>query len=144
MSLGATMAWTICMNRAGIWIVHPTLVFFTVASTIILSLSAILESFLTFDCLRVSLVGEVLPLKCKGTREYVRKTPSLPLARKWRGFTNVALHLGLNWLGNFTLIAFCCGAVAKFVPCLVASCWTSGCACYWVPVDPVYSFSRSL
>ena len=36
---------------------------------------------------------------------------------RW-GFANVALHL--NCVGNFTLLAFCCGAVAKFVPILVA------------------------
>ena len=106
MSLGATMAWTICMNRAGIWIVRPFLVFFTVASTIILSLSAILESFLTFDCLHVSLVGEVLPLKCKGTREYVRKTPSLPLAREMAGVHECGATFRFKLVGQFYSYSF--------------------------------------
>ena len=51
----------------------------------ILSLSATFEAFLTFDCLRVSLVGGVLPLKCKGTREYVREPPSFLLAQETAG-----------------------------------------------------------
>ena len=33
----------------------------------------------------VSVVLGVLPRKCKGTREYVRKPPSLPLARETAG-----------------------------------------------------------
>ena len=79
------MMGTICTNQAGVRIVRPTLVFFTVASAIILSLSEIFESFLTFDCLGVSLVGEVSSFKCKCTREYVRKPPSFPLAREMAG-----------------------------------------------------------
>ena len=70
---------------AGVWIVRLTLVVLAGTSAITLSISAIVESFLTFNCLRVSLVGGVLPLKCKGTREYVRKPPSLPLARETAG-----------------------------------------------------------
>ena len=85
MLLGATTAWTICTNRAGVWIVRPTLVVLAGTSALTLSLSTIVETYLTFDCLRVSLVGGVLPLQCKGTREYVRKPPSLPLARETAG-----------------------------------------------------------
>ena len=44
-----------------------------VASDTILSPSAMFELFLTFDVLVVSFVLGVLPCKCKGTREYVRK-----------------------------------------------------------------------
>ena len=73
------------MNRAGVWIVRPTLVVLAGTSDITLSLSAIVESYLTFGCLRVSLVGGVLPLKCKGTREYVRKPSSLSLVRETAG-----------------------------------------------------------
>ena len=74
-----------CTNRAGVWIVRPTLVVLAGMSALTLSLSAIVESSLTFDCFCVALVGGVLPLKGKGTREYVRKPPSLPLARETAG-----------------------------------------------------------
>ena len=79
------MAWTICTNRAGIWIFRPTRVCFTVVSDIILSLSEMFELFLTSGVLGVSVVLGVLPCKCKGTREYVRKPPSLPLAQETAG-----------------------------------------------------------
>ena len=77
--------WTICTNRAGVWIFRPTLVCFTVVSDITLSLLAMCGLFLTSDILGVSGVLGVCPRKCKGTREYVRKPPSLPLARKTAG-----------------------------------------------------------
>ena len=50
------------------------------------------ELFLTSGVLGVSVVLGVLHRKCKGTREYVRKPPSLPLARETAGFANAALH----------------------------------------------------
>ena len=43
------------------------------------------ELFLTFDVLVVSFELGVLPRKCKGTCEYVRKPPPLPLAREMAG-----------------------------------------------------------
>ena len=75
------------MNGAGVWIVRPTLVVLAGTPALTLSLSAIVESSLTFDCFRVALVrgGGGLPLKCKGKREYVRKPPPLPLARETAG-----------------------------------------------------------
>ena len=85
MSLGATKAWTICTKRAGVWIFRPTLVCFTVTSGTIWSLLAIFELFLTFSGLVVSFVLGVLSCKCKGTREYVRKPPPLPLAWELAG-----------------------------------------------------------
>ena len=39
----------------------------------------------TFDVLVLSVVLGVLPCKCKGTRENVRKPPLLPLARETAG-----------------------------------------------------------
>ena len=56
-----------------VWIFRPPLVCFAVASGTIWSWSAILELFLTFGGLVVSLELGVLSRKCKGTREYVRK-----------------------------------------------------------------------
>ena len=91
MSLGATKACTICTKRAGVWIFRPTLVCFTVASGTILLPSAMFELFLTFDVLGVSVELGVLPRKCKGTREYVRKPPLIPLGKR-RGSANAALH----------------------------------------------------
>ena len=82
MSLGATKAWTICTKRAVVWIFRPALVCFTVASGTIWSPLAIFELFLTFGGLVVSFELGVLSRKCKGTREYVRKPPPLPLARE--------------------------------------------------------------
>ena len=82
MSLGATKAWTICTKRAGVWIFPPTLVCFTVASGTIWSPLAIFEMFLTFGGLVVSFQLRVLTCRCKGTPEYVRKPPPLPLARE--------------------------------------------------------------
>ena len=70
-----TNAWTICTNRAGVWIFRPTLVCFTELSDMVLSLSAMLELFLTSGRLGVSFVSRVLPRNCKGTHEYVRKLP---------------------------------------------------------------------
>ena len=83
MSLGATMAWTICTNRAGVWIARPTLVFLTVASIEILSRLAIFELCPVFESFTASAAPGVLPRRCKGMREYVRK-PS-PLARDTAG-----------------------------------------------------------
>ena len=91
-ALGATKAWTICTKRAGVWIFRPTLVCFTVAPGTIWSPSAIFELFLTFDVLVVLFELGVLPRKCKGTREYVRKPPPLQLAREMAGFANAALR----------------------------------------------------
>ena len=54
------------------------------------------ELFLTSGVLGVSVVLGVLPHKCKGTREYVRKPPSLPLARETAGFANATLLYGLD------------------------------------------------
>ena len=71
MSLGATMAWTICTNRAGVWIVRPTLVFLTVASFEILLRLAIFELFPVFESFTASAAPGVLPRKCKGMREYL-------------------------------------------------------------------------
>ena len=85
MSLGATMAWTICMNRAGVWIVHLTLVFLTVAFVEILLRLAICERFLVFESITASVAPEVLPRRCKGMREYARKPPPFPLARDTAG-----------------------------------------------------------
>ena len=79
MSLGATIAWTIFTNHAEVWISRPTLVCFMVVTDIILSLSAMFELFLTSSVLGVSAVLGVLPHKCKGTRKYVHKLPSIPL-----------------------------------------------------------------
>ena len=85
MSLGATMAWTIHTNRAGVWIVCATLVFLTVASVEILSRLAIFELFPVFESFMASAAPGVLPRKCKGMREYVRKPPPPPLARDTAG-----------------------------------------------------------
>ena len=79
------MAWIICTNRAGIWIFRSIVVCFTVVFDKILSLSAMFELFLASGALGVSVVLGVLPCKCKGTREYARKPPSLPLARETTG-----------------------------------------------------------
>ena len=80
MSLGATMSWTIYTNRAGVWIVRPTLVFLTVASVEILSRLAIFEQFLVFESITASAAPEVLPRRSKGMREYVHKPPPFLLA----------------------------------------------------------------
>ena len=85
MSLGATMAWTICTNRAGVWIVRPTLVFLTVATVEILSQLTIFERFILFESITASAAPGVLPRRCKGMREYVRKPPPFPLARDTAG-----------------------------------------------------------
>ena len=84
MSLGTTKAWTICTKRAGVWISRPTLVCFMVASGTIWPL-VIFKLFLTFGGLVVSFELGDLTRKCKGTREYVRKPPPLPLARETAG-----------------------------------------------------------
>ena len=85
MSLGATMAWTICTNRAEVWIVRPTLVFHTDVSVEILSQLTIIERFLLFESITASAAPGVLPRRCKGMREYVRKPPPFPLARDTAG-----------------------------------------------------------
>ena len=85
MSLDATVAWTICTNRAGVWIVLPTLVFLMVLSVKILSRFAIFERFLVFESITASAALGVLPRRCKGMREYVRKPPPFPLARDTAG-----------------------------------------------------------
>ena len=92
MSLGATKAWTIRTKRVGVWFFRPTLVCFTVAFGTTLWPLAMFKLFLTFYVLVVSVELGVLPRKCKGTREYDRKLPLLPLARRRRGFANAALH----------------------------------------------------
>ena len=51
----------------------------------ILSLSAMLELFLASVRFGVSFVSRVLPSKCKGTCEYIRKTLSLLLVRETVG-----------------------------------------------------------
>ena len=79
------MAWTICTKRAGVWIVRPTLVFLTVASVEIFSRLAIFELFPVFESFTASAKPGVLPHKCKGMREYVRKPPPSPLARDTAG-----------------------------------------------------------
>ena len=81
-ALGATTAWTICTNRAGVCIFRPTLVCFTELSDMFLFQSAMLELFLTSGRLDVLFVSRVLPRECEGTLEYVSKPPSLPLARE--------------------------------------------------------------
>ena len=81
MSLGATMAWTVCTNRAGVWIIRLTLVFRTDVSVEILSRLPIFQRLLLFQSIRASAAPGVLPRGCKGMREYVRKPPSFPLAR---------------------------------------------------------------
>ena len=85
MSLGATMVWTICTNRAGVWIFRPTLVFRTDMSVEILSQLTIIERFLLFESITASAAPGVLPRRCKGMREYVRKPPPFPLARDTAG-----------------------------------------------------------
>ena len=85
MSLGATMAWTICTNRAGVWIIRPTLVFLTVASVEILSRLVIFERFLVIESITASAAPGVLPRRCKGMREYIRKPPQFPLVRDTAG-----------------------------------------------------------
>ena len=90
MSLGATKAWTICTKRVGVWILRPTLVCFAVASEIILSPSAMFELSL------VSVVLGVLPRQCEGTREYVCKPPSFPLARETSGVRECGATKGVN------------------------------------------------
>ena len=85
MSLGATMAWTVCTNRAGVWIFRPTLVFLTVASVEILSQLTLFERFLLFESITASAAPGVLPRRCKGMRKYVRKPPPFPLARDTAG-----------------------------------------------------------
>ena len=85
MSLGATMAWTICTNRTGVRIFRPTLVFRTDVSVEILSQLTIIERFLLFESITASAAPGVLPRRCKGMREYVRKPPPFPLARDTAG-----------------------------------------------------------
>ena len=65
---------------AGVWIAHPTLFFLTVASVEILSRLTIFERFLVFESITTSDAPGVLPRRCKGMREYVRKPPPFPLA----------------------------------------------------------------
>ena len=79
------MAWTICTNRAGVWIVRPTLVFLTFGSVEILSRLTIFERFLVFESITASAAPGVLPRRCKGMREYARKLPLFPLARDTAG-----------------------------------------------------------
>ena len=79
------MAWTICTNRAGVWIIRPTLVFCTVVSVEILSRLAMFERLLLFESITASAAPGVLPRRCKGMREYVRKPPPFPLARDTPG-----------------------------------------------------------
>ena len=120
MSLGATMAWTICTNWAGVWIVRPTLVFITVASVEILSRLAILELFSVFESFTASAAPGVSPRKCKGMREYVRKLPPSPLVRDSAGARECGATSDLPLLGNLTLSAGCCGTVANLVLLLTA------------------------
>ena len=47
----------------------------------ILSRLTIFERFLVFESIMASAAPGVSPRRCKGMREYVRKLPSLPLAR---------------------------------------------------------------
>ena len=107
MSLGATMAWTICTNRAGVWIMRLTLVFRTVWSVEIFSRLAIFAWLLLVESITASAAPGVLPRKCKGMREYVFKPPPFPLARdtagarEWGGFfvlTLVPLDVGVSAL----------------------------------------------
>ena len=79
------MALTICTNRAGVWIIRPTLVFLTVASVEILSRLVVFERFLVFESITASAAPGVLPSRCKGMREYVHKPPPFPLARDTAG-----------------------------------------------------------
>ena len=86
-SLGATMAWTICTNRAGVWIFRPTLVCFTAVSIIILLHSAMFELFLTSGILGMSVVLRVLQ-------------PSLPLARETAPVCECGATSGVSCLGK--------------------------------------------
>ena len=67
-------------NRAGVWIIRPTLVFRTVWSVEIFSRLAIFACLLFVESNTASAAPGVLPRRCKGMREYVRKPPPFPLA----------------------------------------------------------------
>ena len=75
----------ICTNRAGVWIIRPTLIFRTVLSVEILLRSAKFERLLLIESITASAAPGVLPRRCKGMWEYVRKPPPFPLARDTAG-----------------------------------------------------------
>ena len=64
---------------------RPTPVFRTVVSVEILSRLAIFERLLLFESITASAAPGVLPRRCKGMREYVRKPPPFPLAQDTAG-----------------------------------------------------------
>ena len=72
-------------NRAGVWIIRPTLVFCTVWSVEIFSRLAIFACLRLVESITASAAPGVLPRRCKGMREYVRKPPPFPLARDTAG-----------------------------------------------------------
>ena len=65
--------------------IRPTLVFHTVWSVEIFSRLAIFACLLFVESITASAAPEVLPRRCKGMREYVRKPPPFPLARNTAG-----------------------------------------------------------
>ena len=60
---------------------RPTIVFRTVWSVEIFSRLAIFACLLFVELIAASAAPGVLPRRCKGMREYVRKPPPFPLAR---------------------------------------------------------------
>ena len=104
MSLGATMAWTICTNRAGVWIFRPTLVFRTVVSDEILSRIMIFELFLLFESITASAVPGVLPRRCKGMREYVHKTTAIPGSAGYGGGSRMRRYISIVFVRQFDFI----------------------------------------
>ena len=114
MSLGATMAWTICTNRAGVWILRPTLVCLTELSDMTLSLSAIFVLLLTSVRLCMLFWLRVLPRKCEGTHEYVHKLPPFQLAGVWE----CGALYGVGCLVKCALVAGDCRVIAELVPTL--------------------------
>ena len=71
---------------------RPTLVFRTVWSVEIFSRLAIFACLLFVESIAASAAPGVLPRRCKGMREYVRKPPPFPLARDAQGLANAALR----------------------------------------------------
>ena len=96
-------------------VLSSTLVCFAKLSDMTLLLSAIFVLLLTSISLFVSFRSSVLPCKCKGTREYVRKPPPLLLARETAGVRECSTLNGVGCLGKCALVAGDCRVIAGLV-----------------------------
>ena len=97
------MAWTICTNRAGVWIGRPTLVFLKVASVEILSRLAIFERFLVFKSIMASAAPGVLPRRCKVLRVH-SQTAAVPVSAGYGGGSRMWRYISFAFVRQFNFI----------------------------------------